>query len=89
MIATSLAACATSDGPAPVAGLGYRVTLPEPPEGVEACLRRAFPEIPDRALSKADVVRIIGEAKVLDRSKTACGERAVTWIREVRRDLAK
>lgn len=79
----------TSEGAAPVAGLGYRVTLPAPPEGVEECLRRTFPEIPDRALSKADVVRIIGEAKVLDRSKTACGERAVTWIQDVRRDLGK
>jgi hypothetical protein len=89
LIATSLAACVTSNGPAPVTGSGYRVALPAAPAGVEACLRRAFPEIPDRALTKADVVRIIGEAKVLDRSKTACGERAVSWIRDVRRDLAK
>lgn len=66
-----------------------QVTLPPPPAGVEPCLRKSFPEIPDRALSKADVVKIIGQAKVLDRAKTACGERAVEWIRDVRTDFAK
>ncbi|MGU3668196.1 hypothetical protein ACLBX9_28760 [Methylobacterium sp. A49B] len=63
--------------------------MPEPPEGVAACLREAFPDIPDRSLTRADVVRIIGRAKVLDRSKAACGERALAWIAAVRRDFAK
>lgn len=90
-LATSLAACAHSDGPAPIDPLapGIRVTLPPAPEGVAPCLQRAFPDIPDRALSRADIVRIIGQAKVLDRAKTACGLRAVDWIAAVRADFAK
>ena len=91
--AALLGGCATtSDGPAPVTPLSaenYRVTLPPPPAGVEPCLRKAFPEIPDRALTKRDVVRIIGEAKVQDRAKTACGLQAVTWINRVRADVAR
>ncbi len=70
-------------------GADIRVTLPMPPEGVGPCLRRSFPEIPDRALTRADVVRIIGQAKVLDRAKTACGERAVRWIEDVRATFAR
>lgn len=66
-----------------------RVTLPAPPADVGACLRRSFPEIPDRALTTADVVRIIGRAKIQDRTKTACGLRALAWIEAVRRDFAK
>lgn len=90
-IAISAAGCVSSDGPAGIdpSAPGIRITLPEAPEGVAECLRRSFPEIPARALTKADVVRIIGAAKVLDRTKTACGERAVTWIDAVRRDLAR
>lgn len=70
------------------ARVAYRVTLPEAPDGIEPCLREAFPEIPDRPLSRADVVGIIARAKVLDRNKTACGERALAWIVAVRRDFA-
>lgn len=86
-----LAACVTSDGPPAVdpRAPGIRVTLPEAPADVGPCLRQAFPEIPDRALTRADIVRIIGAAKVLDRAKTACGARAVAWIDAVRRDLAR
>jgi hypothetical protein len=65
------------------------VTLPAPPNGVEACLRKSFPEIPDRSLTTGDVVRIIGRAKILDRAKAACGLRALAWIEAVRRDFAK
>lgn len=89
LIATSLGACVTSNVPAPLTGTGIRVTLPSAPEGVEACLKRSFPEIPDRALTKGDVVRIIGEAKVLDRAKSACGQRAVDWIQDVRGTYAR
>ena len=39
------------------AGPGVRVTLPPAPDGVAECLRQSFPEIPDRALTKRDVVR--------------------------------
>lgn len=85
-LATCLAGCVTSEGPN---GAAVRVTLPPPPEGVAECLRASFPEIPDRALSRSDVLRIIGEAKLQDRAKTACGLRAVTWIDRVSRDLAR
>lgn len=91
LLATTLAACATSDGPAPVSQLApsIQITLPKAPADVDACLRRAFPEIPDRALTKTDVVRIIGEAKILDRAKSACGLRAVAWIDDVSHTYAK
>lgn len=90
-LATCLAGCVTSDLPAvdPRLGADIRVTLPMPPEGVGPCLRRSFPEIPDRPLTRADVVRIIGEAKTLDRAKSACGERAVRWIEDVRATFAR
>ncbi|MCJ2055528.1 hypothetical protein MKL09_03060 [Methylobacterium sp. J-048] len=65
------------------------MALPAPPESVEACLRASFPDIPDRSLTRGDVVRIIGRAKVLDRAKSACGERALAWIAAVRADFAK
>lgn len=92
-IATCLAGCVTSNGgPPPIdprLGADIRVTLPAPPEDVAPCLRQAFPEIPDRALTRADVVRIIGQAKVQDRVKTACGLRAVAWIEAVRKTYAR
>ncbi|MDH2313173.1 hypothetical protein [Methylobacterium brachiatum] len=91
-LATCLAACAHSDRPPaidPAAPAEIRVPLPEPPAEVAACLKRSFPEIPDRALTTGDVVRIVGRAKVLDRTKTACGLRAIAWIEAVRRDFAK
>lgn len=65
------------------------MTLPPAPEGVAPCLQRAFPEIPDRALSRSDIVRIIGQAKVQDRAKSACGLRALDWVEAVRRTFAK
>lgn len=86
LTAALLAGCATSEK---TLTLETRVTLPEPPAGIEACLHREFPEIPDRALTKQDVVRIIGQAKVIDRAKTACGERARKWIELVDRDFSK
>lgn len=91
LIATSLGACEHSSGPAAVdpRGPSFRITLPAEPTDVEVCLKHSFPEIPDRALSKADVVRIIGEAKVLDRVKSSCGMRAVDWIRDVRKELGR
>ena len=90
-LAPSLAACVTSDGPPPIdpSVASIAVTLPPSPLEVGPCLRQAFPEIPDRALTRADVVRIIGAAKVLDRAKSACGARAGAWMEAVRRDFAK
>lgn len=92
-LATWLGGCASfRDAPPaidPAAPADIRVTLPAPPEGVEACLRKSFPEIPDRSLTTGDVVRIIGRAKTLDRSKSACGARGLAWIEAVRRDFAK
>lgn len=92
-LATGLGACASSRDAAPAidpaAPIDIRVTLPAAPEGVEACLRARFPEIPDRSLTRGDVVRIIGRAKVLDREKARCSARALAWIDAVRRDFAK
>ena len=65
------------------------MTLPAPPDGVAACLKPSFPMIPDRDLTTADVVRIIGKAKIQDRAKTACGRQALAWIEAVQRDYAK
>lgn len=83
-----------SSDPAPIdlsapAETAYRVTLPTPLEGVEACLRKAFPEIPDKDLTTREMIRILGKAIVQDKAKTACGLRAVAWIERVRRDLAR
>jgi len=88
----SLGACARSE-PVPALDLAapadIRVTLPPPPAGIAACLARPFPAIPDRDLTTGDVVGIVGGAKQLDRVKTACGRRALTWVEAVRRDFAK
>ncbi|WP_187275165.1 hypothetical protein [Methylobacterium sp. WL120] len=90
-LAICLAGCEHSDGPAAIdpRAPGIRITLPAAPDDVGPCLQRAFPEIPDRALTRADIVRIVGAAKILDRAKTACGTRAVAWIDAVRRELAR
>ncbi|MCJ2068670.1 hypothetical protein MKK75_07620 [Methylobacterium sp. J-030] len=92
-LAIGLGGCASSsiEPPAidPAAPADIRVTLPAPPDGVEACVRASFPDIPDRSLTRADVVRIIGRAKVLDRQKRRCSERAQAWIDAVQRDFAK
>lgn len=84
MIAVSLAACDPSELPD-----NYRITLPTKPPAVQDCFKREFPDIPDRALTKRDIVRIIGEAKLLDRAKTACGEQATRWIERVVDKYAK
>ena len=64
--------------------LSTRQALPPVPADLAACFARAFPEIPDRAFGRAEAVRIIANAKLLDRNKTACGERALAWIAQVR-----
>ena len=86
-----LAACAHSDGPAPVSltAPNYRVTLPAPPAGLVECLKAEFPEIPARDLTTSDVVSLLGRAKVLDRRKSACLRSAFAWIDGVRRDLGR
>lgn len=73
----------------PVAPREIRVTLPPFPSAVAPCLRKPFPAIPDRDLTAGDTVRIIGAAKILDREKSRCGMRALTWIEATRRDFAK
>lgn len=90
-LAISLAACATSDRLPPVdpRSADVAVTLPAKPAGLASCFRRAFPAIPDRDLTRADVVEIIGGAKVLDRRKSRCGALASSWIDAVERDFAR
>ena len=91
LVATSLAGCVTSDQPRPDLRVAIedRITLPAEPTDLRPCFKRSFPEIPDADLTVEDVVRIIGEAKVLDRAKTRCGERAVVWIKHVKRTYGK
>lgn len=86
-----LAGCVGSERPAPLdlRAPEIRISLPTAPEGVGPCLAREFPEIPDRALTRADLMRIIGEAKIRDRAKAACGARAVAWIEKVRAAYAR
>lgn len=89
---TWLGACADFRPDAPVVDPikpEARVTLPALPDDLRACLRKTFPEIPDRDLTQSDVARILGEAIVLDRAKTACGERALAWIEQTRRALGR
>lgn len=69
--------------------LAARPALPPVPADLAACFARAFPEIPDRALSRADVVRILANAKLLDRAKSACGERALAWAADVQREYGR
>lgn len=86
----ALGACAEREVlPAVTVDASPRVTLAGPPAGVPACLKVPFPILPDRDLTRFDVLRIIGEAEILDAAKTACGLRAVRWIDTVRRDLAR
>lgn len=66
-----------------------RITLPAAPADLAACFKRSFPDIPQRSLTKADVMRIIGQAAVLDAVKSRCGDRAVAWIESVRATYAK
>lgn len=69
--------------------LTARPAIPAPPADLAACFARAFPEIPDRAFGRAEAVRIIANAKLLDRAKTACGERALAWIAQVRAEYGR
>lgn len=64
--------------------LTARPDIPPVPADLAACFARSFPEIPDRAFGRAEAVRLLADAKLLDRAKTACGERALTWIAGVR-----
>lgn len=66
-----------------------RVTLPPAPLGLEACLRAPSPEIPDRDLTQSDVVGLLARFRVLDKAKTRCGLRGLSWIQAVRADFAK
>ncbi|UYW28242.1 hypothetical protein OKC48_06900 [Methylorubrum extorquens] len=63
--------------------LTVRPALPPIPADLEACLHRSFPEIPARAFGRREAVRIIADAKLLDRAKSACGDRALEWMKGV------
>lgn len=66
-----------------------RPDLPEPPADLAPCLRATFPEIPETGFGSRRAALIIADAKLLDRAKTACGERALSWIEDVRREFGK
>lgn len=61
-----------------------RPDLPEIPADLAPCFAKAFPEIPERGFGRVAAVRIIGDAKLTDRAKTACGDRALAWMQDVR-----
>lgn len=63
--------------------------IPAPPADLAACFAKTFPEIPGAAFGRAKAVRIIADAKLLDRAKTACGERALAWIAQVRAEYGR
>ncbi|SFU93356.1 hypothetical protein SAMN02799631_03235 [Methylobacterium sp. 174MFSha1.1] len=69
--------------------LTARPAIPAPPADLAGCFARAFPEIPDRAFGRAEAVRIIADAKLLDRAKAACGGRALSWITDVRAEYGR
>lgn len=69
--------------------LSTRPALPPVPADLAPCFARTFPEIPDAAFGRAAAVRIIANAKLLDRAKTACGERALAWIAQVRVEFGR
>jgi hypothetical protein len=69
--------------------LSTRPTLPPVPADLGACLRKAFPEIPATAFGRATAVRLIADAKLLDRAKTACGERLLAWASDVKREFGR
>ena len=83
-VAMALAAClALGACPPGAPDISARPVLPPVPADLEACLHREFPEIPERAFGRRDAVRIIADAKLLDRAKTACGDRALNWMKAV------
>lgn len=81
----ALSACGPTDRP----DLSARPVLPAPPSDLAACFARAFPEIPDAAFGRAAAVRIIANAKLLDRAKTACGGRALAWASDVQAEFGR
>lgn len=85
LIGLALGACAKTPAP----DLTTRPALPPVPADLAACFARAFPEIPDAAFGRAAAVRIIANAKLLDRAKTACGTRALAWIADVQREYGR
>lgn len=63
--------------------LSSRAELPPVPADLAPCIHQAFPEIPVTAFGRRDAVRIIASAKLVNRAKTACGDRALSWMNEV------
>lgn len=79
VLALTIGACQ----PREAIDLAARPALPPVPTDLAACFARTFPEIPDAAFGRAAAVRIIANAKLLDRAKSACGTRALAWIADV------
>jgi hypothetical protein len=79
----SLGGCVTSSENLNPATELHADPLPPIPADLQACLTRQFPAIPARALTRDDVFKIIVDAKRLDKAKTACGVRAIDWMKAV------
>ena len=85
LIGLALAGCMPKAAP----DVSTRPALPPVPADLAACFARTFPEIPDAAFGSAAAVRIIANAKLLDRAKTACGGRALAWIADVHAEYGR
>ena len=85
LIGLTLGACTPTTAP----DVSTRPALPPVPADLAACFARAFPEIPDAAFGRVAAVRIIANAKLLDRAKTACGQRALAWIGDVQAEYGR
>ncbi|WP_342163144.1 hypothetical protein [Methylobacterium sp. SD21] len=69
--------------------LSGRAALPPVPADLAPCIHQAFPEIPATAFGRRDAVRIIASAKLVDRAKTACGDRALEWMNAVTAEFGR
>lgn len=85
LIGLALAGCTPTAAP----DVSTRPALPPVPSDLQACFARTFPEIPDAAFGRAAAVRIIANAKLLDRAKSACGGRALAWIADVHAEYGR
>jgi len=80
LMLTGLAACETS-GRAQ-APLNIR-TLPPVPADIQACFRGVV-DIPNRALTVAEVERLWSQDRLRSAAQRQCGQRLIDWHEEIR-----
>lgn len=85
---TPLAACGDPVGRV-APDVSARPVLPPIPADVRICFAKSYPKLPADAFGRIAAVQIIGEAKILDRAKSACGNRALDWIDDVTKQFGR